>query len=394
MINNATVLISENILQATADAIRNKGGASGSIKPTDFAETIKAIATGGLDTSDATATAAEILSGETAYVNGRKLVGTMPNNGAIFSTMDGIEVKSVSIPSGYTDGGTISLTDDIDNEVGTQADLIEAIATALEGKGAGSVEGEDAMVNGTLKTYSNRRVISIRDYAFQDFLILSSVNFPAVTAIGSYAFYNCYKLLSANIPNVTSTGSYIFYNCHSLSQANFPKLAQIKDCTFYKCENLTLANFPAATLIGASAFNTCTGLMSAIFPVATSIGSYAFSYCYRLTSASFPAAISIGNYAFYSCSRLASINFPAAASIGSAAFRYCTALSSLQLGASSVCKLSNSNAFSSTPFVGYSASFSGTPHIYVPASLVGAYQSATNWTYFSSYFSAIESLEV
>jgi hypothetical protein len=52
---------------------------------------------------------------------------------------------------------------------------------------------------------------------------------------------------------------------------------------------------------------------------------------------------------------------------------------------SSVCTLNNSNAFTSTPYAGYSASFSGTPYIYVPTSLVDAYKSATNWTYFSSY---------
>lgn len=95
---------------------------------------------GGVDTSDATAAAEDILAGETAYVNDVKITGTMTNNGSISQTMDGIDTKSVTIPSGYTSGGTVSLDDTIDTEVDTQADLIAQIATALEGKAAGGSE--------------------------------------------------------------------------------------------------------------------------------------------------------------------------------------------------------------------------------------------------------------
>ena len=63
-----------------------------------------------LDTDDATAKAASIKDGDTAYVGGVKVEGIMPVNGAVsgkISTKDG----TVSVPEGYTPGGTVSLDD-------------------------------------------------------------------------------------------------------------------------------------------------------------------------------------------------------------------------------------------------------------------------------------------
>lgn len=98
---------------------------------------VEAIPSQYITTTDATAIKTDILSGKTAYVNGSKVTGTMTNNGAISSTMDGIDVKSVTVPAGYTSGGTVSLDNTIDDEVNTQADLLAQAVAALEGKAAG-----------------------------------------------------------------------------------------------------------------------------------------------------------------------------------------------------------------------------------------------------------------
>ncbi len=76
--------------------------------------TVEAIPDNYVDTTDGDATAAELLERKFAYVNGVKVEGTMPNNGAIAETMDGLTTTSVSVPAGYTSGGTVSLTDDIE----------------------------------------------------------------------------------------------------------------------------------------------------------------------------------------------------------------------------------------------------------------------------------------
>lgn len=77
--------------------------------------TVDAIPTQYVDTTDATATSADILTGKTAYAGGEKVEGSMANNGSINGTFDGLTTTSYSVPSGYTSGGSVSLTNDIEN---------------------------------------------------------------------------------------------------------------------------------------------------------------------------------------------------------------------------------------------------------------------------------------
>jgi hypothetical protein len=241
------------------------------------------------------------------------------------------------------------------------ADFVDAIS---------DLSGKDLLmerITGTLSEYFNSEITNIGPHAFADCQSLISVNFPACTSIGNTAFYECSNLTSINFPVCKSIGFSAFNYCYSL----------------------TTANFPACTSMGNYAFSHCFRLSSVNFPVCSRIGSAGFSNCYNLTLVSFPACQSISAWAFCNCYRITSANLPVCTYIGSNVFYACYNLSRLCLGASSVCTLLNSNAFTSTPYTGYSASFSGTPYIYVPSSLIASYKAATNWTYFSSYISGI-----
>lgn len=55
------------------------------------------------NTQDATATAAELLETKTAYVNGSKVTGTMPNRGAVTGSIAAKE-EQYTVPNGFHDG--------------------------------------------------------------------------------------------------------------------------------------------------------------------------------------------------------------------------------------------------------------------------------------------------
>lgn len=95
--------------EAAQDITPTKGKVLGKV-------TVGAIPDKYKDVSGVTAGAADVLDGKfIVLADGSKAEGTMANNGAISKTIDGLTQTSVDIPAGYTSGGTVSLTDDIEN---------------------------------------------------------------------------------------------------------------------------------------------------------------------------------------------------------------------------------------------------------------------------------------
>lgn len=104
-----------------------------------------------VDTSDATAVAGKILSDETAYVKGEKITGTMANNGAISETISTV-AEAISVPAGYTTGGTVSI------DATEQAKLVSANIKA--GVTVLGVTGKDSVVDTADGTATNAQLLN------------------------------------------------------------------------------------------------------------------------------------------------------------------------------------------------------------------------------------------
>lgn len=78
--------------------------------------TVEAIPENYQDVSTTTAEEEDVLSGKIFIgKDGSSATGSMPNNGSVTETIDGMTSNiSVNIPKGYTDGGTVALSDTIE----------------------------------------------------------------------------------------------------------------------------------------------------------------------------------------------------------------------------------------------------------------------------------------
>ena len=249
-------------------------------------------------------------------------------------------------------------------------------------------------------------ITSIDTYAFRNCYSLVSVSIPSsVTSIGDNTFSYCYSLVSVSIPSsVTSIGNLAFGYCYSLASVSIPSsVTSIGNNILYGCYSLKSISIPSSvTSIGNYMFSNCTSIKSISIPSSvTSIGNYAFQYCYSLELVSIPNGITnIGDRVFCDCYSLKSISIPSSVtSIGDYAFFRCYALSSISIPSSvtgignyafqdcqgmaiydftkhtSVPTLSNSNAFQN---------ISSDCIIKVPASLLGEWKAATNWSKYAN----------
>lgn len=128
------------------------------------------------DTSDATAVAAEILSGKTAYKAGAELTGTMPNRGAQNATINSLNGE-ITIQQGYHDGsGKISI--DSSEQAKLIATNIREGVTILGVEGTMSGNEDVSATAASVTPYTTAQTITPAD--FGDYNSISQINVAAI----------------------------------------------------------------------------------------------------------------------------------------------------------------------------------------------------------------------
>ena len=251
----------------------------------------------GIDTSDATAIANDILEGKTAYVNGVKLTGTMEN-----------------------------LSNTITEQENLIANLYSLVNTKANGTGGGPFVVPDGMrfVSSKLTTFPNNMDMSkVMDMGEMFAECTNLINIPEFNTINatnmSAMFWNCTNLVEMadiDMSNVVNARN-MFYNCTNLT--NLPNISALKmldaSALFYNCTNLV--DIPKINIINATNIShicqNCINLVNITdFTTGHAVDmSYAFCNCVNLANISSFSAYNTANMQdiFTNCNNLSADSY-------------------------------------------------------------------------------------
>lgn len=167
--------------------------------------------------------------------------------------------------------------------------------------------------------------------------------------------------------------NYLLYNRTGVTSLSLPNAQAVPDSIAAYTTDLISISAPNAIYCGAGSFQGCSALPYAILPACAYLYTNCFATCRNLLAADFGGTPSSGQGLWRS-----------------GIFSSCNKLSVLVLRGNAVWALHSIGVFSESPFA--SGKAGGT--LYVPASLISSYQSASNWSTILGYSTnSIKSIE-
>lgn len=324
--------------QLIIDKVNNKAGTSFDInsKPSDVANAIENIESG-IDTSDATANANDILKGKTAYTTDGKVEGT------------------IETYNGENDVGAVR----------SLKKLLDHIKTTY---------------------YMFSKVYNANSWAYQSLVGYIDYNDTENVVTMANMFYENIPLKEIPLFNTSNntTMSAMFYSCNNLLNVpafNTSKVTSMSE-TFVNCSSLTsIPQFDTSNVIYmGSMCSGCTKL--------TSIGKLNTIKVTNMAAA------------FNGCSKLSMIdisyyNISSASNMNNFA-KNCYSLKALIIRGFGSSTALNTNSFTGcyhilgTTSSAYNPSGAKDGYIYVPRAMVDTLKSATNWSTYASQIRALE----
>ena len=161
------------------------------------------------------------------------------------------------------------------------------------------------------------------------------------------------------------------YGLETLQRVSFPNVKIVEEYGVRECNAIRFLDLPSVETIGSEAI-TCTAIEELILPGVKTIEDYAFFESYNLKR----------------------VDLACVTKIAAQAFQYCSSLESVIIRTPSVCEAGYAifgdeyewGKEDDPDFTFANTSF----RIYVPANLVDAYKSATNWSMYADIILPIE----
>lgn len=280
----------------------------------------------------------------------------------------GVSIFGVS--GSYTgNGGGITPTGNLEiTENGNNIDVTNyaTVSVAVPSQGIVITDTTDAN-GGTIRTLTTTefygQAYTLDDFAMRNFS--GSITLSTATKIGACTFAGS-NITEIHAPNATQ-----FYSNNNSSGVG----------VFQNCKSLTTIDLPNYTSPGSGGYQFAgdTALIHVFLPKGCT-GQYMFSGCSNLQTAVLGGTGQMNANDYASCSKLEIVD-TRNSRIHTSSFTGCSKLATLIVRRTSLCTLSNINAFTNTPF----ASGKAGGILYVPADLISEYEAATNWSTILGY---------